>query len=686
MALDAFSRDLFNVGVKITADTSGVLKGFSDTSNGLKKLSSDFKTFGRSLSDVSRTLTFFGASVTGAFGTAFAKARTDVPAVDRELQRLGNSFQAMSDVVAVSALPTLQQFTGFMNQLAVFIGTFVERHQELINQFLKYSALTVIVGTFGFVSARLIRTFSSLITLSIQFGGVVLGLFSPIGLVTAAVIGLVAALLLLDDKFKFLKQQFPSLSAGFIGVGAAIQKALSGQGGGGTQTSVLDDFRKLTSGLKDEFDKLMKDWENSAGKTQERITSLVEEFGRGFRSVLNTLRENVNQFGVSVAQSFERAFGDTIFNAITFRIESLKEVFVNFANDVGRALSRLAANELLARLFGDKEGTREGLFGGLGALFGRGGGGGRRNDPSQQARELARNFDGLSDNMRKFGIAKDDVIRNFRRLERTIEELTRTFRRFGRQAEEAQIGGGAGAGEGQASAAAEVATLGTEGTQQVDTFNASLGTTVGLVGAIGAGFQNVIGLITQMGAVYTIVSTLMLGLAIAGAAATRAIVAPLAASIAAAWFPAAVFASIATLGAAVPIGLAALAGGVAVAQGLFAAFGGVQGGQGGGGGGGEFSVGGFAPEGFGGFNIPQPKRKKFLGIFAEGGIVTRPTIGLVGEAGPEAIIPLSKAKQVGIGGNKTTYVDITIDTAVLNNPENIRDFTRFLREQLARES
>lgn len=41
--------------------------------------------------------------------------------------------------------------------------------------------------------------------------------------------------------------------------------------------------------------------------------------------------------------------------------------------------------------------------------------------------------------------------------------------------------------------------------------------------------------------------------------------------------------------------------------------------------------------------------KNFFG-FAEGGIVTRPTLGLVGEAGPEAIIPLSKLGGAGIGG------------------------------------
>lgn len=37
--------------------------------------------------------------------------------------------------------------------------------------------------------------------------------------------------------------------------------------------------------------------------------------------------------------------------------------------------------------------------------------------------------------------------------------------------------------------------------------------------------------------------------------------------------------------------------------------------------------------------------------FAEGGIVTRPTLGLVGEAGPEAIIPLNKAGGLGLTVN-----------------------------------
>jgi hypothetical protein len=42
--------------------------------------------------------------------------------------------------------------------------------------------------------------------------------------------------------------------------------------------------------------------------------------------------------------------------------------------------------------------------------------------------------------------------------------------------------------------------------------------------------------------------------------------------------------------------------------------------------------------------------------FANGGIVTGPTIGLIGEAGPEAIIPLSRAGSFGLGGGGITVV------------------------------
>ena len=44
-----------------------------------------------------------------------------------------------------------------------------------------------------------------------------------------------------------------------------------------------------------------------------------------------------------------------------------------------------------------------------------------------------------------------------------------------------------------------------------------------------------------------------------------------------------------------------------------------------------------------GFNIPT------IPLLAEGGIVTSPTLAMIGEAGPEAIVPLSKMGGMGGG-------------------------------------
>jgi hypothetical protein len=46
------------------------------------------------------------------------------------------------------------------------------------------------------------------------------------------------------------------------------------------------------------------------------------------------------------------------------------------------------------------------------------------------------------------------------------------------------------------------------------------------------------------------------------------------------------------------------------------------------------------------------------GVFANGGIVTRPTLGLVGEAGPEAIVPLSQLGEMGGPGGQSITVNV----------------------------
>jgi hypothetical protein len=61
--------------------------------------------------------------------------------------------------------------------------------------------------------------------------------------------------------------------------------------------------------------------------------------------------------------------------------------------------------------------------------------------------------------------------------------------------------------------------------------------------------------------------------------------------------------------------------------------------------------------------------------FATGGIVTSPTLGLVGEAGAEAVIPLSKL------GNMGNNINITVNAGLgASGLEIGREIDQYLRE------
>ena len=65
---------------------------------------------------------------------------------------------------------------------------------------------------------------------------------------------------------------------------------------------------------------------------------------------------------------------------------------------------------------------------------------------------------------------------------------------------------------------------------------------------------------------------------------------------------------------------------------------------------------------------------------AEGGVVMRPTLAMIGEAGePEAVIPLSKLS--GLGGGVTVVLQGTFMTA----PEMAREYGRFLADEIKRQ-
>jgi len=67
-----------------------------------------------------------------------------------------------------------------------------------------------------------------------------------------------------------------------------------------------------------------------------------------------------------------------------------------------------------------------------------------------------------------------------------------------------------------------------------------------------------------------------------------------------------------------------------------------------------------------------------LGMFAQGGIVTAPQIGLVGEAGPEAIIPLDRLGQFGGGGQ---VINLHVDGELLTQ-EVVKGMPAFIDARL----
>lgn len=67
--------------------------------------------------------------------------------------------------------------------------------------------------------------------------------------------------------------------------------------------------------------------------------------------------------------------------------------------------------------------------------------------------------------------------------------------------------------------------------------------------------------------------------------------------------------------------------------------------------------------------------------FAKGGIVERPTIAMIGESGPEAVIPLSR------GGNRMgQYINIEINYPTVRSDEDIDKLTEEISLRLAREA
>lgn len=631
--------------------TANAVRNINQFNERLGKTGQTIRSFGSEvLQNLGTQFAQLGAAMTGSIAGAVAIARKELPEVQELLKDVSDSFNVMATSVTKAVIPSMKDFRDLMEGVAGVVKGFAERHGEIIRQFLRYGVIISSIGALAFALGGLARVIG-LVTLLFTKLGIVTLVLNPIFLTVAGVMAALVAVVFALTKI------FPQL-------GTAIQ-TFSG--------NVFAGFLKIT-GLQQklqQFNAFLQQMRLDFETGAKRTTNIFDQFVLGIRSGLNDLNANIQKFAEGIRGSFEAGFSDVIFDTITGKIQGLREVMLKFADDVLRAFSRFASNQFLSFLFGDNTGNA-GVFGGIfGGLFRRGGSGGGNTTNQQQinnttinnfGRQIDRTadkFGGLQRNMDLFARAKDDVI-----------DRLRQFR--------SALGGGAGGGAAGGIAGAAggaVAALG-EGTnpisdkvlESVGSFNELLAVTQGFVENIVEGWKNMQKETIKQGITFAITTAAMLAVSAVAAAAAVAISGAAAAALAAAWAPAAIAASIATFGVAAAVGLSSYI--AAVGTGTAAT--------------GQLSSAG-ASQFPGNISIGNTGGTP-LGIGAEGGIVTRPTLAVIGEAGPEAVVPLNRtpgSSPLGAGGG-SRVVNINIDTAVLNDPSNMDRFMRKLREELAR--
>lgn len=378
-----------------------------------------------------------------------------------------------------------------------------------------------------------------------------------------------------------------------------------------------------------EFEEWLKSiFENQLNKSMNAL----DHFKEGFLSAFKEMKEGARQFGLQVAQSLENAFSDTLFNAITGRLKGLRSVAISLGEDILKQGLKFGTNQLFGA-----------LFKGFGKLFGK-------KDPMSDLQEktqvVSDKFAALAINMDKFAMAKD----------RAIAALNR-----GSQG--GALAGPAGFAGGAISAipekAIQAAGVFSEITEKIKGSFVSINSNIGLIGV------NFAKSMKESVIAFGIAQAVMVGISAVSHALMVAIGTVAASALFSAWLPTAIVASIATLGGAAAIGSASVVG--ALGKGL----GGL-----------------FAPKGGGdlpaGAGISGDLNAPFSGGeikgLAEGGIVRKPTFAMIGEAGPEAVVPLNEAGGIG------TNVIIQSDVIFADDPSSVDRLVRNIKEGLLRAS
>lgn len=280
------------------------------------------QALGRQLQMVGRNMAFLGGSIIAPFTASLIVAEKSSFAVSAQMNELRQNLAAFNTALAESAVPSVNKFN---DALSVTIRAYQDLDPQLRESMTSWTLTTgAILGAAGAVTI---------------FAAALVKLLPILIAVSAAYVAYQAAQTKTGSAFA---------TGGFFGIGAALGKDPK-------QVSVdLQTYIDKLQDLKNKFNEGM-DVAGGFAKIMEDVKKALTGQGGALdkaKTAWNDFKTVAVAATKQIGAALTQNLGDTIFNALTNKVHSLKEVFISFGNDVLRILSHAFAKVLLMRTVG----------------------------------------------------------------------------------------------------------------------------------------------------------------------------------------------------------------------------------------------------------------------------------------------------------------------------------------------
>lgn len=304
--------------------TDQLSSGLKNIGSSVKDFQASFNSAGRAIQQVGRSMSWMGASIVGPFTASFLLAGKVSLTVADQIAKTQQTLSAFNLTLAETAVPSVKKFNEALSLV-------VKSYQDLDPKLRE----TITTWT---LTAGAILLSAGAVTI---FLGALVKLIPILEAYVALMIALEATKTKTGSSFA---------KGGFFGLGAMLGSDPK-QVGADLQTH-FDRLKALMDEAKKGMDvgkEIQKVWGdvwgvlsgNGNGSNLDKAKIAMAEFGRVSQQAIQ-----------SVASTMSTALGDTLFNAVTGKISSLKQVFYDFGNSVGHIIMNMIAKMMLIQTVG----------------------------------------------------------------------------------------------------------------------------------------------------------------------------------------------------------------------------------------------------------------------------------------------------------------------------------------------